>query len=109
MSQEDAFTIKEIITTGKYEYLRIDKNINDEDKLVWQIAASDELFKSIEQLDVEYLMKKLTYQEQRIVKSRLEGRTLKFIARREDLSRERIRQIHDQAICKMKYINNLIN
>lgn len=73
-----------------------------------EIETSDEgMIGNLRQLDVDYLLTQLTFQEYRYMTRRLAGETFESIGKSEGLSREWIRQVCDKAIETMTTIDNL--
>lgn len=80
---------------------------DDEGDHEYQLANDDHSdIKSLEMLDVDYLLTQLSFQEYRVVSMRLKGATYAEIGTQEGFSREWIRKIADEAILKMRTIHN---
>lgn len=83
-------------------------NVENEDGAEWEPEQDDTSWREqLDWLDVDYLLTQLEFRQYRIMRARLQGETLLDIARRENISRERVRQIQEDALVTMKTIHNL--
>lgn len=96
------------IIKSEFTYTSLSRKIDDGNEDAIQIQYDDKgIAQSLNQMDIDLLITKLEFQEFRIVKGRLNGLKLQQIADQEDLSRERIRQIYEKAVIKMKAMDKL--
>lgn len=84
---------------NQYAYISINQTIDDETPL--EIASYDPEPQE-EDLILTDLMGCLDNREKRIIRSHLDGQTFKKISKKENISKSRAQQIHQEAINKMK-------
>lgn len=81
-------------------------NVPSADGSEWEPEAVSTL-EDIQDLDMKYMLGYLNFRQRRVIEYRLAGLTLQKIGDKEDISRERVRQIEVSAIKTMRTVADL--